>query len=153
MTSATTHRTMSSCQNGRLFFGFAGAAGVAYASSAGRGTPAGSCDPPPAVVSSSSLTGWPRTRLSSLRRGRLALLRDPCGLSAQVPQVVQLRPTYVAAAGHLDLLDDRRVQRERTLHADTEAHLAHREGRSEEHTSELQSRGHLVCRLVLETNA
>src|SRR5439155_24815829 len=25
-----------------------------------------------------------------------------------------------------------------------------REGRSEEHTSELQSRGHLVCRLLLE---
>src|SRR5437870_9671897 len=26
----------------------------------------------------------------------------------------------------------------------------HRAGRSEEHTSELQSRGHLVCRLLLE---
>src|SRR5215510_15479817 len=26
----------------------------------------------------------------------------------------------------------------------------HRPGRSEEHTSELQSRGHLVCRLLLE---
>src|SRR5690625_6773386 len=26
------------------------------------------------------------------------------------------------------------------------------EGRSEEHTSELQSRGHLVCRLLLEKN-
>src|SRR5690625_7124554 len=25
-------------------------------------------------------------------------------------------------------------------------------GRSEEHTSELQSRGHIVCRLLLETN-
>src|SRR5690625_6829476 len=33
------------------------------------------------------------------------------------------------------------------------AHLGElaREGRSEEHTSELQSRGHLVCRLLLET--
>src|SRR5690625_5019990 len=29
--------------------------------------------------------------------------------------------------------------------------LAIRSGRSEEHTSELQSRGHLVCRLLLET--
>src|SRR5690625_5593154 len=28
----------------------------------------------------------------------------------------------------------------------------HDGGRSEEHTSELQSRGHLVCRLLLETN-
>src|SRR5690625_5794487 len=30
------------------------------------------------------------------------------------------------------------------------AHLALDLGRSEEHTSELQSRGHLVCRLLLE---
>src|SRR5690625_2787902 len=29
-------------------------------------------------------------------------------------------------------------------------HLAQQEARSEEHTSELQSRGHLVCRLLLE---
>src|SRR5437870_7658846 len=36
---------------------------------------------------------------------------------------------------------------------DPEAHrlaLGDRDGRSEEHTSELQSRGHLVCRLLLE---
>src|SRR2546422_4924085 len=31
-----------------------------------------------------------------------------------------------------------------------DAHLAVRGGRSEEHTSELQSRLHLVCRLLLE---
>src|SRR5437870_10361781 len=30
------------------------------------------------------------------------------------------------------------------------ARAPHRRGRSEEHTSELQSRGHLVCRLLLE---
>src|SRR5207253_10955943 len=30
--------------------------------------------------------------------------------------------------------------------------LAHDHQRSEEHTSELQSRGHLVCRLLLEKN-
>src|SRR5215510_8196201 len=30
------------------------------------------------------------------------------------------------------------------------AHVRPRDGRSEEHTSELQSRGHLVCRLLLE---
>src|SRR5439155_23434686 len=29
-------------------------------------------------------------------------------------------------------------------------HAAHQRARSEEHTSELQSRGHLVCRLLLE---
>src|SRR5439155_17966375 len=30
------------------------------------------------------------------------------------------------------------------------ARVRHRDARSEEHTSELQSRGHLVCRLLLE---
>src|SRR5690625_6440727 len=33
---------------------------------------------------------------------------------------------------------------------DEESRLISREVRSEEHTSELQSRGHLVCRLLLE---
>src|SRR5690625_7064955 len=38
--------------------------------------------------------------------------------------------------------------------ATTEGSSSHtgREDRSEEHTSELQSRGHLVCRLLLETH-
>src|SRR5439155_19987296 len=36
------------------------------------------------------------------------------------------------------------------LHADSVGSLIVLEGRSEEHTSELQSRGHLVCRLLLE---
>src|SRR5690625_4459243 len=45
---------------------------------------------------------------------------------------------------------------EPTNHLDAESvhwleqHLDRYEGRSEEHTSELQSRGHLVCRLLLE---
>src|SRR5690625_4980361 len=34
----------------------------------------------------------------------------------------------------------------------TELSKLHNHVRSEEHTSELQSRGHLVCRLLLETN-
>src|SRR5690625_6841200 len=37
--------------------------------------------------------------------------------------------------------------------AEAEAHIVLcRDQRSEEHTSELQSRGHLVCRLLLEKN-
>src|SRR5690625_5508574 len=38
------------------------------------------------------------------------------------------------------------------FHAETANAVSHRPGpeRSEEHTSELQSRGHLVCRLLLE---
>src|SRR5439155_16843168 len=34
--------------------------------------------------------------------------------------------------------------------SDEQLHIAAYERRSEEHTSELQSRGHLVCRLLLE---
>src|SRR5690625_2899164 len=38
----------------------------------------------------------------------------------------------------------------RVFHLDAGVHLDKVEARSEEHTSELQSRGHLVCRLLLE---
>src|SRR5437870_7952586 len=37
-----------------------------------------------------------------------------------------------------------------TLDTDTTVHTIYSQNRSEEHTSELQSRGHLVCRLLLE---
>src|SRR5439155_24363050 len=46
-----------------------------------------------------------------------------------------------------------RTARKRTassVSASSARRSAHRRGRSEEHTSELQSRGHLVCRLLLE---
>src|SRR5690625_6400833 len=36
------------------------------------------------------------------------------------------------------------------LHENVISKIAHAADRSEEHTSELQSRGHLVCRLLLE---
>src|SRR5690625_6936375 len=39
---------------------------------------------------------------------------------------------------------------QRRAHGSRRITLTHRETRSEEHTSELQSRGHLVCRLLLE---
>jgi hypothetical protein len=42
-------------------------------------------------------------------------------------QVVQLRPPHVAAGGHLDALDLRRVQWEGSLHSDAERLLAHGE--------------------------
>src|SRR5256885_12589289 len=58
-------------------------------------------------------------------------------------QVVELRAPHVAAARNLDPLDLGRVDRKRALDADPE-------GRSEEHTSELQSPCNLVCRLLLE---
>src|SRR5256885_8570076 len=66
--------------------------------------------------------------------------------STLFPYTTLFRSPADVTAGHdLDLLDDRGVQREGALHADTEADL-----RSEEHTSELQSPCNLVCRLLLE---
>src|SRR5204863_10092203 len=58
----------------------------------------------------------------------VALLLDLGGLPAAIAHVVQLRSPHIAPAHDLDLGDDRRVQRERALHPDTEAELAHREG-------------------------
>src|SRR5438309_6370420 len=46
----------------------------------------------------------------------------------------------LALAGDRPLLDHHRCRRDRPCH----------QGRSEEHTSELQSQFHLVCRLLLE---
>src|SRR5690606_23579680 len=58
----------------------------------------------------------------------LALLLDLLGLTAKIPQVVELGSADVAAALHLDLLVDRGMDREGPLHADPEAHLANGEG-------------------------
>src|SRR2546429_7307221 len=58
------------------------------------------------------------------------------------------RPTHRFVAGNR-CLDTKRGQRD--LAAGGTADAAHRRvARSEEHTSELQSRLHLVCRLLLE---
>ena len=67
-----------------------------------------------------------RGRASAL--GRLALLLDLGGLAAQVAQVVELGATDVTAGDDLDLVDDRGVEREGPLDADTEGDLADREG-------------------------
>src|SRR5439155_7054001 len=42
------------------------------------------------------------------------------------------------------------VYQQRAVHVEADGHAAEGALRSEEHTSELQSRGHLVCRLLLE---
>src|SRR3712207_7171417 len=56
-------------------------------------------------------------------------------------------PRVLRAAGR-ELLDDDRSAHERRLRLHVDAHQ--RPARSEEHTSELQSRQYLVCRLLLE---
>src|SRR5690625_6585976 len=60
-------------------------------------------------------------------------------------EVVDLRVRGVTVVGPHDLLDARADDRIGGL---LKRHIL--ELRSEEHTSELQSRGHLVCRLLLE---
>src|SRR3954447_5642983 len=58
----------------------------------------------------------------------LAALLDLGGLAAEVAQVVELRAAYVATGHDLDLLEDRGVDREGALDADTEGDLADGEG-------------------------
>src|SRR5439155_22049568 len=99
-------------------------------------------------------------------QGSAALFAQSRGFADPVAQEIQGRAAGVSVLHELDLLDARRVHEERALHADPardppygdltiEPSVAHAkndplEVRSEEHTSELQSRGHLVCRLLLE---
>ena len=58
----------------------------------------------------------------------VALLFDLCLLTAEVAQVVQLGATYVTAADDLDVVDDRRVNRELTLDSNLERDLTNGEG-------------------------
>src|SRR3954471_814842 len=66
--------------------------------------------------------------LDDLLRPGVAALAHAGALADPAAQVVELGPPDVAAGGHLDLLDLRRVQRERALDADAEGLLADREG-------------------------
>ena len=69
-----------------------------------------------------------RPRLDDLLRTGVAALADAGALADAAAQVVELGAPDVAAGGDLDLLDLRRVHRERALHADAEGLLADREG-------------------------
>src|SRR5207253_7352244 len=60
--------------------------------------------------------------------------------------------TECSMSGHSDrqLVDHERTALSMTAYAVRKLQAIRRSLRSEEHTSELQSRGHLVCRLLLE---
>src|SRR5437870_8405157 len=73
--------------------------------------------------------------------------------STLFPYTTLFRSDFVAVRNRHDLneadaIDDDQPVGPGNVHAATEGLLHH--DRSEEHTSELQSRGHLVCRLLLE---
>src|SRR3954452_9309929 len=68
-----------------------------------------------------------RRRSGRGRSSALAQLADASLLADLAAQVVELRAVHVADLLHLDLVDLRRMQRERALDADAERVLAHRE--------------------------
>src|SRR5207253_5641101 len=94
-----------------------------------------------------ALPSFPTRRSSDLHH-RLAVERySACSVSSGVrvatqPSRFEIRWTCVSTQMFCRLLNDRISTR-------FAEHLR-RHARSEEHTSELQSRGHLVCRLLLE---
>src|SRR5271169_4998005 len=57
----------------------------------------------------------------------LDVLGDAARLAAQVAQIIELGAADRALAHHLDLPDDRAIEREHALYAFAEADLAHRE--------------------------
>src|SRR5437870_10439338 len=92
---------------------------------------------------------FPYTTSSDLRsRARKELPRArPRGLEPPLR-------SHAAALGPASAFRGIRSRAERAHGELSSRHLVRddRSGRSEEHTSELQSRGHLVCRLLLEKN-
>src|SRR5690625_5669418 len=67
----------------------------------------------------------------------------------QAPQVVEDQVTYRLTTAMLSVPGAKTV-RGYSFFNDSFVYVIFEDDRSEEHTSELQSRGHLVCRLLLE---
>src|SRR5207253_4242442 len=96
-------------------------------------------------------TRWPRDWSSDVCSSDLAAVRTAANLAAEIEQIAgtdslgveRQRPGRLLVLGVLDRFVLRLLDRLVFL----EFRLRHR---SEEHTSELESRGHLVCRLLLE---
>src|SRR5207253_8226582 len=91
--------------------------------------------------------GETKQEIRGQRAGRCrdALPRDDRLIGATVEAVGETQQTVLR---DLQLIEDRR--RRTPGRAGFVGDLGARGVRSEEHTSELQSRGHLVCRLLLE---
>src|SRR5205814_10645751 len=73
--------------------------------------------------------------------------RGSCSLVNNVPTVGRPRAVYISPRGFVPQDDPSRRRRQDGVRREA---VRRRDGRSEEHTSELQSLRHLVCRLLLE---
>src|SRR5207253_7215858 len=98
-------------------------------------------------------TRWPRDWSSDVCSSDLSWGRDRGASEARLEPAHRRRgkpgPLFLSDARASDLKVDTTFR----IHPKPFFNLAHRtrrKTRSEEHTSELQSRGHLVCRLLLE---
>src|SRR5207253_9588253 len=96
--------------------------------------------PPPELYTLSLHDALPICRVDALRR----LHRAGEGDAGDARIGDERRADGLTVADH----GNRGVGRDAGLPQDLDR--AHADARSEEHTSELQSRGHLVCRLLLE---
>src|SRR5207253_5495192 len=97
--------------------------------------------PPPALFPYTTLFRSPSTRSSTSTSARRTWPRPRTSSASARSSTGSLRGARRAQAGRLATRDGERLR-----HAFGRGDLQ----RSEEHTSELQSRGHLVCRLLLE---
>src|SRR5690625_1986294 len=94
---------------------------------------------------------------TTLIRSCIRSTGQPCYISTRIlapasryDEVVDMVTETIAAAPQGDPLDPATVFGPSANRSQYKSVLEHLESRSEEHTSELQSRGHLVCRLLLE---
>src|SRR5439155_25493358 len=98
--------------------------------------------PPPLPPPTSTL--FPYTTL--FRSSRRQVVEEEQRLGALNQNVVDAVVDEIGANRAVTVRHERHLQ----LRADAEGGVHDAPSRSEEHTSELQSRGHLVCRLLLE---
>src|SRR5690625_6157382 len=86
-------------------------------------------------------TLFPTRRSSDLSTFQIYLkIHASRGVGTMVVKISDLKKQLMTRIDKSDLIQVEKVDR----------YIQHIESRSEEHTSELQSRGHLVCRLLLE---
>src|SRR5205809_1793188 len=99
-------------------------------------------------------TRWLEQYLAASERTVLLVSHDRAFLSATVDHVLHFEGGTATpySAGYTDFVAqraERRLAQQRAFEQQQRT-IAHERDRSEEHTSELQSRLHLVCRLLLE---